>query len=70
MLRQLVNFLLGNHDGVLEVEAGEVHVLKGVVLVIHLIKNLPGYVELDSLLHHFHLVFVLVLEVRTFLELH
>jgi len=44
-------------------------VLKGVVLPINLIKNLPRHIKLNPLPHHFHLIFILILEIRAFLEL-
>ena len=50
---QLVNFLLGNDDGVLVVQAAEVDVLLCVVLGIDFIKNLPRHVKLDALPDHF-----------------
>ena len=69
MFGQLINFLLGYDNGIFEVQAGEINVLKGVVLPINLIKNLPRHIKLNPLPHHFHLIFILILEIRAFLEL-
>lgn len=69
VLRQLIYLLLGDYDRVLEVEARQVDELQGVVFLIDFVENLPCNIKLDPLSHHLHLVLVLVLEVRAFLEL-
>ena len=63
------NFLLGDDDRVFEVEAGQVTILERIVIVVDLIENLPGDVELYFLSQNLHLIPVLVLIILTLREL-
>lgn len=66
---ELKDLLLRDDDCVVEVEAGQVAVLKGVIHLIDLIKDLPSHVKLDLLSHDLHLVAVLILKERRLREL-
>ena len=49
--REVEDFLSGDHHGVRVVEACQVNVLVGVVVVVHLLKDLPGDIDFDPLPH-------------------
>ena len=55
---EFVKLLLGYGDGVNVVEAAQVNKLEGVILVINLVEDLPGHIELDTLPEHLKLVLV------------
>ena len=58
---QLKDFLLRDSNSIVVVQAAHINILKGVVIVVNLIKYLPGYIELDSLPHNLKLIPVLLL---------
>lgn len=49
---KLVNLLLCYDDGILVVQAREIYVLLSVVVCVHLVEDLPCYVELNPLAYH------------------
>ena len=49
--REVQDLLSGNHHSVRMIKAGQINVLIGVVVVIDLLEDLPGNIDLNPLPH-------------------
>lgn len=65
MPRQLNDLLLGNHHGVVVVEASKIYMLQCVIVLVDLVKDAPRYIKLDPLAHGIQLVPVVLILLLT-----
>lgn len=59
--RKVKDLLLGNGDCIWVVEAAQIYMLHGVILVVDLVKDLPGNIKLNLLSHKVYLMTILLL---------